>query len=129
MLTYSNAFSSFSVADLDEARSFYANTLGLTIIESEMGTIDIRLNDSCTVIAYPKGKAHQAASFTILNFVVDDLEAAVDQLTRQGIRFEQYGGEIKTDEKGIFHGKEKDRGPNIAWFKDPSDNILSLIEE
>ena len=72
---------------------------------------------------------HTPADFTILNFPVDDIEPAVDQLAGRGVRFESYEGEMKTDEKGIFHGASRGEGPNIAWFKDGAGNILSVIEE
>jgi catechol 2,3-dioxygenase-like lactoylglutathione lyase family enzyme len=122
MLQTRNAFSSFSVNDLQKARDFYAQTLGLKVNESEMG-LEIRPGDT-DVFIYPKPN-HTPASFTVLNFLVDDIDKAVDELMQKGVRFEQYEGEIKTDEKGIHHNG----GPSIAWFKDPAGNILSVLEK
>ena len=122
MLQTRNAFSSFSVNDLQKARDFYAQTLGLKVNESEMG-LEIRPGDT-DVFIYPKPN-HTPASFTVLNFLVDDIDKAVDELIEKGVRFEQYEGEIKTDEKGIHHNG----GPSIAWFKDPAGNILSVLEK
>jgi predicted enzyme related to lactoylglutathione lyase len=122
MLQSQNAFSSFSVNDLQKAKAFYGQTLGLKVKESEMG-LEIRPGET-DVFIYPKPN-HTAASFTVLNFVVDDIEKAVDELKKNGVKFEQYEGEIKTDKKGIH----RDRGPSIAWFKDPAGNILSVLEK
>jgi len=122
MLQSQNAFSSFSVNDLQKAKAFYGHTLGLKVKESEMG-LEIRPGET-DVFIYPKPN-HTAASFTVLNFVVDDIEKAVDELKKNGVKFGQYEGEIKTDEKGIHHNG----GPSIAWFKDPAGNILSVLEK
>jgi len=122
MLQTRNAFSSFSVNDLQKARDFYAQTLGLKVKESEMG-LEIHPGDT-DVFIYPKPN-HTPASFTVLNFLVDDIDQAVDELTQKGVRFEQYDGEIKTDEKGIH----RNGGPSIAWFKDPAGNILSVLKK
>ena len=117
-----NAFSSFSVNDLKKAKEFYGKTLGLKVSESEMG-LEIRPGEA-DVFIYPKPN-HAPATFTVLNFLVDDIDKAVDELTKNGVRFEHYEGEIKTDEKGIHHNG----GPSIAWFKDPAGNILSVLEK
>jgi len=122
MLQTTNAFSSFSVNDLQQAKTFYAQTLGLKVNESEMG-LEIHPGDT-DVFIYPKPN-HTPASFTVLNFLVDDINKAVDELKQKGVRFEQYDGEIKTDEKGIH----KNGGPSIAWFRDPAGNILSVLEK
>ena len=122
MLESQNAFSSFSVNDLQKAKAFYGQTLGLKVKESEMG-LEIRPGET-DVFIYPKPN-HTPASFTVLNFVVDDIEKAVDDLKKNGVKFEQYEGEIETDEKGIHHNG----GPSIAWFKDPAGNILSVLEK
>ena len=122
MLQSQNAFSSFSVNDLQKAKAFYGQTLGLKVKESEMG-LEIRPGET-DVFIYPKPN-HTAASFTVLNFIVNDIEKAVDELKKNGVKFEQYEGEIKTDEKGIHHNG----GPSIAWFKDPAGNILSVLEK
>jgi catechol 2,3-dioxygenase-like lactoylglutathione lyase family enzyme len=122
MLRESHAFSGFSVDDIQKAKEFYTRTLGLDVSESN-GLLDLHLAGGATVLIYPKPD-HAPATFTILNFPVDNIEEAVDRLTKIGIRFERYEGEIKTDEKGIFRGG----GPLIAWFKDPAGNILSVLE-
>lgn len=125
MLNYTNTFSSFSVDDIEKAQEFYSKTLGLHITEEEMGNLTLQLADGTHAIIYPKGDNHQPATFTVLNFEVEDIEKTVDQLTNSGVQFEQYSGDIETDEKGIFRGE----GPLIAWFKDPAGNILSIIQE
>lgn len=126
MLKNSQAFSSFSVDDANKAERFYSETLGLDVHKnSEMEILHVRLPGGGEVILYPKGEDHIPATFTTLNFPVDDIEEAVDTLASKGIKCEQYDGEIKTDEKGIF----RDRGISIAWFKDPAGNILSVIQE
>jgi catechol 2,3-dioxygenase-like lactoylglutathione lyase family enzyme len=116
------AFSSFSVKDLEEAKKFYGQTLGLEISESEEG-LNLQLKGGNNVFIYPKPD-HTPATFTILNFIVDDVERTVDELIKLGIRFQIYNkGQLKTDDKGILHGK-----PKIAWFKDPAGNFLSILE-
>ena len=122
MLQTKTAFSSFSVNDLQKAKDFYARTLGLKVKESEMG-LEIHPGDT-DVFIYPKPN-HTPASFTVLNFLVEDIDQAVDELQQKGVRFEQYDGEIKTNEKGIH----RNGGPTIAWFKDPAGNILSVLEK
>ena len=122
MLQTKSAFSSFSVNDLEEAKNFYAQTLGLKVKESEMG-LEIHPGDT-DVFIYLKPN-HTPASFTVLNFLVDDIDKAVDELQKNGVRFEQYDGEIKTNQKGIH----RNGGPSIAWFKDPAGNILSVLEK
>lgn len=124
MLSESHAFSGFSVDDIQRAKEFYGRTLGLVVSESD-GLLKLHLPGGATVLMYPKAN-HAPATFTILNFPVDDVEEAVDDLTKRGVRFEVYNEpDIKTDEKGIFRGG----GPTIAWFKDPAGNILSVLEE
>lgn len=117
------AFSSFSVPDVDIARRFYAETLGLDVHDGEMGSLELRLGGGGKVLLYPKAK-HEPATFTVLNFPVDDIDAAVDRLVALGVRFEHYEGEIQTDAKGISRGN----GPDIAWFKDPAGNVISILE-
>jgi catechol 2,3-dioxygenase-like lactoylglutathione lyase family enzyme len=117
------AFSSFSVNDLKQAKEFYGETLGLDVSESAEG-LELR-NQGTTVFLYPKPN-HTPASFTVLNFPVDDIETAVEELETMGIRLEHYDlPDIKTDERGIFRGQP---GPQIAWFKDPAGNILSVVQ-
>lgn len=123
MLKESKAFSGFSVDDIARAKEFYGRTLGLDVSESN-GLLHLHLAGGVNVLIYPKPN-HTPATFTILNFPVDNIESAVDDLTKRGVRFERYEGDIKTDEKGIHRGD----GPNIAWFKDPAGNILSVLEE
>jgi catechol 2,3-dioxygenase-like lactoylglutathione lyase family enzyme len=125
MLAESKAFSSFSVDDLARAKEFYGGTLGLEVTEEQEMGLGLRLAGGTQVFIYPK-QDHAPASFTVLNFPVDDVDAAVDGLGQAGVRFEWYDQEgLKTDEKGIFRGE----GPTIAWFKDPAGNILSVLAD
>ena len=126
MLTQSKTFSSFSVDDLAKAQQFYGQTLGLKITD-EMGLVNIHLADGSLAMAYPKPN-HIPATFTVLNFRVDDLEATVDALTKKGVVFEHYDSpDLKTDKKGIARTPDRSKGPDIAWFKDPAGNILSVL--
>ena len=122
MFTKTKAFSGFSVDDVPAAKRFYAETLGLRVTE-EHGILTLHLGGETPVIVYPKGEQHEPASFTILNFPVEDVDAAVDALTARGVRFERYPG-FPQDDKGIM----RDNGPTIAWFTDPAGNVLSVIE-
>lgn len=126
MFKHSKAFSSFSVDDIPKAKKFYTEILGLEVKDSPMGIIELSIDGANKIMIYPKPN-HVPATFTVLNFPVGNLDEAVDELIKKGITFEQYEGEIKTDERGICHGG--DRGPDIAWFKDTAGNILSVIEE
>lgn len=126
MFKAKSAFSGFSVNDLAKAKTFYTETLGLSVENDGVG-IRLHLPGGATVFAYPKAD-HQPATFTILNFAVDDIDAAVDDLTSRGVQFEHYDNGAKTDEKGILRGRAQNRGPDIAWFKDPAGNFLSVIE-
>jgi catechol 2,3-dioxygenase-like lactoylglutathione lyase family enzyme len=123
MFKDTKAFSGFSVDDVPRAKQFYGETLGLQVSE-EYGMLTLHLAGGGSVLVYPKDN-HTPATFTILNFPVPDIEPAVDELAKAGVRFEHYEGDLQTDEKGIFRGQ----GPNIAWFKDPAGNILSVLEE
>lgn len=123
MFRNSPAFSSFSVDDVRVAKEFYSQILELDVSE-EYGMLNLLIAGGAKVVIYQKSN-HVPAAFTVLNFPVDDIEDAVDALTNRGVRFEKYEGDLKTDEKGIFRGE----GPRIAWFKDPSGNILSVLEE
>lgn len=125
MFKDTKAFSGFSVDDVPKAKAFYSDTLGLDVEEGGMGTLLLHIAGGNDVLIYPKGADHTPASFTILNFPVDDIERAVDELTERGVQFERYSGEIEPDERGIFRGG----GPLIAWFKDPAGNILSVLEQ
>lgn len=121
-----HAFSGFSVDDIDAARAFYADTLGLEVTTNEMGFLDIRLPQGGSILVYAKPN-HTPASFTILNFPVDDVEAAVDDLNSRGVVTKIYSDpDFGTDAKGIAHGAPG-RGPDIAWFTDPAGNVLSVL--
>ncbi len=126
MFQVKSAFSGFSVNDLAQAKTFYAETLGLQVKDEGVG-IRLHLPDGGTVFAYPKND-HQPASFTILNFVVDSIDEAVDTLTGRGVQFERYSGGPHADEKGILRGRAKNFGPDIAWFKDPAGNTLAVLQ-
>jgi len=124
MLKESKAFSGFSTGDIPKTKEFYAGTLGLDVTESH-GLLTLRLSGGNNVLIYPKPN-HVPATFTVLNFPVRDVDLAVDELTKRGVRFEIYDlPRLKTDKKGIMRGN----GPTIAWFKDPAGNILSVIEQ
>jgi catechol 2,3-dioxygenase-like lactoylglutathione lyase family enzyme len=123
MLSNAPAFSSFSVDDLERARRFYGETLGLDVEEAPQG-LRLGLAGGGHVFVYAKGAAHAPAGFTVLNFQVDDIEQAVERLRTAGVTFERYEGELATDEQGIFRGG----GPPIAWFADPAGNVLSVLE-
>jgi catechol 2,3-dioxygenase-like lactoylglutathione lyase family enzyme len=124
MFSDSKAFSGFAVDDLEAARSFYGETLGLDVRPDEMGFLELHLAGGATVLVYGKDD-HQPANYTILNFPVPDVDAAVDGLTKAGVRMERYGAEFDQDEKGISRGN----GPTIAWFTDPAGNILAVLDE
>ena len=127
MFRPTGAFSGFSVSELAAAKRFYSETLGLKVEDDGVG-VRLHLPGGGTVFAYPK-RDHQPATFTILNLVVDDIDAAVDELIRRGVQFEHYDNEPKTDDKGILRGRAQNRGPDIAWFKDPAGNFLSVIDQ
>ena len=124
MFRNAKAFFSFSVPDVSAAKEFYSQTLGLNVEETPEG-VSLQLAGGGVVFLYPKPN-HEPATFTVLNFPVDDVESTVAELKKRGVRFESYDlPDLKTDEKGIFRG---DNGPSIAWFKDPAGNILSVLE-
>ncbi|MGH2736975.1 MAG: VOC family protein [Actinomycetota bacterium] len=124
MFKDTKAFSGFAVDDVPRAKEFYGQTLGLDVTET-YGMLSLHIAGGSNVLVYPKPN-HVAATFTILNFPVVDVDGAVAELTKRGVQFEIYDeGDLKTDEKGIFRGE----GPNIAWFKDPAGNILSVLEQ
>ncbi len=125
MFKDNKAFSGFSVDDVPRAKQFYGETLGLDVSD-EMAGLALHLGSGADVFVYQKDN-HVPATFTILNFPVDDVDEAVDRLTAAGVAFERYEG-FEQDEKGIARGGE-DRGPTIAWFKDPAGNILSVLED
>jgi catechol 2,3-dioxygenase-like lactoylglutathione lyase family enzyme len=125
MLTDSHAYSGFAVDDLAKAREFYGDTLGLkTSIQDETnGLMTLHLAGDRNTLVYVS-PTHEPASYTILNFPVDDIDKAVDDLASRGVEFEKYEG-FEQDEKGISRGE----GPSIAWFKDPAGNVLSVLQE
>ena len=125
MLKDARAYSGFSVNDLDAAKKFYGETLGVDLKESGPGIVLLIPNGN-GVLIYPKDD-HVPATYTTLNFPVDDIDAAVDELMASGVAFEHYEG--MTDQKGIARGIASNRGPDIAWFKDPAGNILSVLHE
>jgi predicted enzyme related to lactoylglutathione lyase len=128
MLKNSKAFSSFAVRDLEAARKFYAQTLGVDVsdVPGMKGILQLSLAGDVKVMVYPKPD-HAPAVFTVLNFPVDNVERAVDALVERGVKFEIYkDGPVKTNAKGIA---SEGPGPKIAWFRDPSGNILSVLEQ
>lgn len=127
MLRDGQAFSGFSVTDKNKALEFYQQTLGLNVEDSEMD-LNVKLNGT-TVFIYEKAD-HQPASFTVLNFVVNDINAAVDELKDKGVVFEVYDSlPAPQDERGVLRGLAANMGPDIAWFKDPSGNVLAVLQE
>jgi catechol 2,3-dioxygenase-like lactoylglutathione lyase family enzyme len=124
MISAKNAFSGFSVNDIDAAKDFYGKTLG---VEVETIAAGLMLKIGPGILVYPKGDAHVPATYTMLNFRVDDIERAVTELGRKGIKFEHYEG--MTDETGIARGIARKEGPDIAWFKDPAGNIISVLQD
>ncbi len=127
MFKDSQAFSSFSVDDIDKAKEFYGQTLGLTVSEQEGMGLKVKLATGGEVFIYPKGDDHMAASFTVLNFPVDDIDKAVAWLKDKGVKMEQYEG-FGQDKDGIARSKSPKDGPNIAWFKDPAGNVLAVMQ-
>ena len=128
MFEGNNTFSGYSVRSLEETEAFYGDTLGIKIERNDMG-IQLKPADGRTIFLYEK-ETHEPATFTVLNFVVEDINAAIEALNSAGVSMEIYPGmEYKQDESGILRGKAAGMGPDIAWFKDPSGNILSVIEE
>jgi catechol 2,3-dioxygenase-like lactoylglutathione lyase family enzyme len=121
MFEHTKAYSGFSVDDIPKAKQFYGETLGLRVSE-ENGMLTLHIAGDRNTLVYPK-EDHTPATFTILNFPVDDVDRTVEELTARGVRFERYEG-FDQDEKGVFRGG----GPLIAWFKDPAGNILSVIQ-
>ena len=125
MLKDSHAFSGFSVNDQAVAKEFYGQKLGLQVTDDGMG-LHLQIAGGNPVFIYPK-EDHVPASFTILNFPVDDIDTAVDELTAKGVVFEVYEG-MHQDDKAIARGRSVNMGPDIAWFKDPAGNILAVLQ-
>ena len=129
MVTPLDIFSGFSVDDIAAAKAFYVDTLGLDVSDGPMGNLDLRLPSGAHVFIYPKPD-HTPASFTILNLVVDDIDAAVDDLNARGVATKIYDDPaLPTDEKGVLRGRAAERGPDIAWFRDPAGNVLSVLQD
>ncbi|MCU1528302.1 MAG: glyoxalase [Frondihabitans sp.] len=124
MVTTSYAFSGFSVDNIDRAKAFYSDVLGLTVTDGMAGLVNVELPGGATVLIYPKDD-HVPATFTVLNLVVDDIDAAVSELEAAGVTLENYGG--YADQRGIMRGRSVGMGPDIAWFLDPAGNILSVL--
>ncbi|MDQ1126516.1 Catechol 2,3-dioxygenase [Microbacterium sp. LKL04] len=122
MFQNDGAYSGFAVDDLDAARAFYADTLGLEVSTLDSGFLQLHLASGATVLVYGKPH-HEPASFTILNFPVDDVDAAVDDLNAKGVETAIYD-DMPTDSKGVMRG----HGPTIAWFRDPAGNVLAVHE-
>jgi catechol 2,3-dioxygenase-like lactoylglutathione lyase family enzyme len=126
MFRDTKAFSGFSVNDIQKAKAFYEDVLGLDVKEITGGMLSITLATGATILIYPKDD-HTPATYTILNFPVEDIDKAVDALVEKGVTFEHY--EDMTDEKGVMRGRSQNMGPDIAWFKDPAGNILSILQD
>lgn len=126
MLSGSPAFAGFSVNDIEAARTFYEDVLGLEVTLNQMGILDLRFLRDGHVIVYPKND-HVPATYTVLNFPVDDIDVAVDGLAARGVVFQRYDG-MPQDDKGVLRGKQEEMGPNIAWFTDPAGNVFSVME-
>ena len=125
MFKDSQAFSGFSVDDLDAARAFYGDTLGLDVADDDPG-FSLTLATGAAVLVYPTGDGHTPGSYTHLNFPVGDIDTAVEALAAAGVTFEDLA---HTDDKGVMRGRSMDMGPDIAWFKDPAGNTLSVLQE
>jgi catechol 2,3-dioxygenase-like lactoylglutathione lyase family enzyme len=119
------AYSGFSVNDVPAAKAFYGETLGLEVTERN-GMLQLGIAAGGHVLVYPKPD-HAPAAYTVLNFPVEDIDAAVDELVSRGVTFQKFDG-LYTDAKGIARGRSRDRGPDIAWFTDPAGNILSVLQ-
>jgi len=128
METFLNSFSSYSVDNLQEAMDFYVNVLGLDLTDESMG-MTLSLPGGGTLFIYEKPD-HEPATFTVLNFIVEDIETIVDEYGEKGISFERYDSlPAEQDERGILRGKAAGRGPDIAWFTDPAGNVIALMEQ
>ncbi|HET9721545.1 MAG TPA: VOC family protein [Candidatus Saccharimonadales bacterium] len=122
------AFAGISVSDLAAAKEFYTKTLGLKLADDKMG-LNFELPSGGGLFVYDKPD-HQPATYTALNFVVTNIDKAVDALATAGVKFERYDNmPTKPDEKGILRGLAAGQGPDIAWFKDPAGNILSVLQD
>jgi catechol 2,3-dioxygenase-like lactoylglutathione lyase family enzyme len=129
MLAQAEAFNGFAVPDIGEAQRFYGETLGIDteLTDEQNGLLTLHLAGGRDTLVYLKPD-HQPATYTILNFKVDDIDAAVDAMAERGVEFERYDG-MPQDDKGVMRGRSANRGPDIAWFTDPAGNILSVLQE
>jgi predicted enzyme related to lactoylglutathione lyase len=128
MVTIRDAFPGYSVDDIAAAREFYGTKLGLPVDDEAMGTLRVTLPSGQAVFMYPKPN-HEPATFTVLNLVVEDIDRAVDELNEAGVETKIYTGaeDFGTDERGIARGSRTDEGPDIAWFRDPAGNVISVL--
>jgi predicted enzyme related to lactoylglutathione lyase len=128
MVTIRDAFPGYSVDDIAAARGFYGTKLGLPVDDEAMGTLRVTLPSGQAVFMYPKPN-HEPATFTVLNLVVEDIDRAVDELNEAGVETKIYTGaeDFGTDERGIARGSQADEGPDIAWFRDPAGNVISVL--
>jgi predicted enzyme related to lactoylglutathione lyase len=126
MFKNTKAFSGFSVNDMAAAKTFYGETLGVEVEDAPMGALNLKIAGGHDIYVYSKPD-HVPATYTILNFRVYDIDQVVDSLTAKGVKFEHYEG--MTDAKGIARGRAAQRGPDIAWFKDPAGNFLAVLQE
>jgi catechol 2,3-dioxygenase-like lactoylglutathione lyase family enzyme len=128
MLANAKAFSGFAVDDLDKAREFYADTLGVRVevLDQDNGLMSLHHPEGRDTLVYRKAD-HVPATYTVLNFDVDDIDEVVDALAARGVQFERYD-DFPQDEKGVMRGRAANRGPDIAWFTDPAGNILSVLQ-
>jgi catechol 2,3-dioxygenase-like lactoylglutathione lyase family enzyme len=129
MLANAKAFSGYAVDDLEKARAFYADTLGVRVevLDADNGLMTLHHPEERDTLVYRKDD-YVPATYTVLNSQVDDIDAAVDELTARGVSFERYDG-MPQDDKGVMRGREANRGPDIAWFTDPAGNILAVLQQ
>jgi catechol 2,3-dioxygenase-like lactoylglutathione lyase family enzyme len=125
MFEKSQPFSGFSVDDIAAAKEFYTRVLEMSVGELN-GMLQLQIRPDVAVLVYPSDR-HRPASYTLLNFPVDDIDAAVDELVRRGVTIERYDG-VPHDDKGIVRGRASNQGPDIAWFKDPAGNVVSVLQ-
>lgn len=128
MVTTLRSFSGFSVDDLDAARRFYRDTLGLPVRDNAMGALELDLTEGSSVFVYAKGEAHAPASYTVLNLVVPNIDEAVTELEAAGVSLIRYP-DFDQDERGIARSTDPSQGPTIGWITDPAGNVIALIED
>ncbi|RZS36471.1 putative enzyme related to lactoylglutathione lyase [Herbihabitans rhizosphaerae] len=126
MFSGSKAFSGFAVPDTAVAKKFYTEVLGLDVDDSEMGILQLNIAGDTTIVVYPK-ENHEPAGFTVLNFPVEDIDAAIEKLTGRGVELLRYEG-FGQDDKGVVRKSDENPGPAIAWFTDPAGNVFSVME-